>query len=78
MDRIINDVDADNYKSPGEQEIYLNYNRMAKSFFKLWFSMGLFASIVYHVKPLEFRLKAGNKKLHNTSKRTLDIVSTIV
>ncbi|XP_043277725.1 odorant receptor 45b-like [Venturia canescens] len=56
--RIINDVSVDNFGSLEEQEIYLNYNRTAKSFFRIWFFMGTFASIVYHVKPLEFRLKS--------------------
>ena len=59
MNRIMSDVDSRHFAIE-EKKIYLHYNRIAKSFFRLWTTMGVVASIMYHVKPLEFRLKAGN------------------
>nr|AXM05170.1 odorant receptor [Campoletis chlorideae] len=65
MQRVIDDVDADNWESLKEQEVYLSYNRVASSFFTLWFTTALTTSIIYHLKPLEFRLKSmfGNESL---------------
>lgn len=60
MTKIVHGIDAMHNDSSEEKEIYLNYNRIAKSFFRLWVTMGCIASIIYHVKPLEFRLRAGN------------------
>lgn len=60
LERIIDDVGADHWESFEEQEIYLTYNRIACSFFRIWFTTGLSASIIYHIKPLEFRLRSSN------------------
>ena len=60
LNKIITEVDSKLFETPEEMKIYLNYNRIAKTYFRMWVSMGAVASIVYHIKPLEFRLRAGN------------------
>lgn len=59
MINIINSIDAKLFDSVEERNIYMNYNRIAKLVFRVWLTMGSTASIMYHMKPLEFRLRAG-------------------
>nr|AXM05184.1 odorant receptor [Campoletis chlorideae] len=57
--QVVNGADSENFQTREEMEIYLNYNRIAKFFFKLWLTIGVSASIVYCLKPLSYRIQAG-------------------
>ncbi|XP_043276952.1 odorant receptor 49a-like [Venturia canescens] len=65
MTRIINGVDLKVFESSEELKTYLSYNRIAKTFFKLWLTMGIIATTSFNLKCLEPRLRSalGNETL---------------
>nr|AXM05205.1 odorant receptor [Campoletis chlorideae] len=58
MIQILDSIDDKFFDDPEEKKIYLRYNQIAKSFFKMWTTMAVFGAIAYYMKPLEFRIKA--------------------
>nr|UEN71261.1 olfactory receptor 78 [Gregopimpla kuwanae] len=56
--RVIDGVKSELYEGPEEKKIYLGYNRIAKIFFKACLTAGISTSVMYHMKPLETRLRA--------------------
>nr|UEN71228.1 olfactory receptor 45 [Gregopimpla kuwanae] len=58
MDQFIHGLEPESYDGTEEKQIYLNYNRIAKTFFKLTITCGSSTAIIYHLKPMEYRLRA--------------------
>nr|AXM05231.1 odorant receptor [Campoletis chlorideae] len=58
MVRIIDGVDLKFFDNHEELQTYLGYNRIAKTFFKLWLTMGIVTAISFNLKCLEPRLKS--------------------
>lgn len=50
----------DKFLGVKEKEIYLFYNAIAKKFFKWAVTFAFISAILYHLKPMETRLRAGN------------------
>nr|AXM05153.1 odorant receptor [Campoletis chlorideae] len=59
--RVAEDIDAKHLDSPEEKEIYLTYNRMSKTFFKVWVTMGFITAIGYYLKPLQLQLESASQ-----------------
>ncbi|XP_043286956.1 odorant receptor 13a-like [Venturia canescens] len=51
-------IDPKHFRNVEEWELYVNYNRMAKRFFKIMMPMTILASFMFWFKPMQLRLIA--------------------
>nr|AXM05179.1 odorant receptor [Campoletis chlorideae] len=54
----INFIDAKHFRGEEEWQLYLNYNRMAKSFFKIVLPIAIVTTVMFWFKPMQLRIEA--------------------